>query len=50
MISKVIPPLSGLIGLIINYTTNGIAKTLLLVPMSTNTKLGGLYLKSWKTV
>jgi len=50
MISKHVPPLNGLIGLVTSYTTNGITATLLLVPISTNTKLGGLYLKSNKTI
>jgi hypothetical protein len=48
MISKHVPPLSGLIGLVIGYTTNGITGTMLLVPISTNTKLGVSYLKSGK--
>jgi hypothetical protein len=50
MISKHVPPLSGLSGLIIGYTTNGIVGTLLLVPISTYTKLEGSYLKSRKVV
>jgi hypothetical protein len=48
MISKPIPPLSGLISLIIGCTIDGVAKTLLLVPISIDTKLGGSYLKSRK--
>ncbi len=50
MISKCIPPLSGLIGLVmtIGCMTNGDVGTLLLVPISTNTKLGGSYLKLGK--
>ncbi len=39
MISKLVPPPSGLISLIISYTTYGVARTLLLVPISINTKL-----------
>jgi hypothetical protein len=50
MILKPVPPLSGLIGLVIGYTTNGIAGTLLLILISTNTKFGGSYLKSRKVV
>jgi hypothetical protein len=50
MISKLVPPPSGLISLIISYTTYGVARTLLLVPISINTKLGGSYLKSGKTI
>jgi hypothetical protein len=50
MISKHVPPLSGLIGLVIGCTTNGVTRTLLLVPISTYTKLGGSYLKSGKTI
>jgi len=48
MLSKHVPPLSGPIGLVmaIGCTTNGVVGILLLVPISTNTKLGGLYLKS----
>jgi hypothetical protein len=52
MISKFVPPLNGLIDLVmaIGYTTNGVDGTLLLVPISTNTKLGGSYLKLRKVV
>jgi len=50
MISKPIPTINGLIGLITSYTTDGVAGTLLLVPISTYTKLGNLYLKSKKIV
>ncbi len=47
MISKHVPPLSGLIGLVVATccTTNGVASALVLVPISINTKLGGLNLK-----
>jgi hypothetical protein len=45
MISKHVPHLSGLIGLIIGCTTYGIVGTLLLVPISTYIKLEGSYLK-----
>jgi hypothetical protein len=38
MISKTTPPLSGPTGLIIGCTIDGIARTLLLVPISTYTK------------
>jgi hypothetical protein len=50
MISKHVPPLSGLTSLIISYTTNGTVGTLLLVPISTDTKLEGSYLKSRKAI
>jgi hypothetical protein len=50
MTSKLIPPLSGLTGLVIGCTINAIARTLLLVQISTYTKLGGLYLKLGKAV
>jgi hypothetical protein len=52
MISKPIPPLSGLTGLITTTgcTTVGVANILLLVLISTNTKLWGFYLKSRKVV
>jgi hypothetical protein len=41
MISKLIPPLNGLIGLVmaIGYTINGVVGALPLVPISTNMKL-----------
>jgi hypothetical protein len=50
MISKSVPPFSGLTSLVTCWTTNGVAKILLLVPISTNTKLGGSYLKLGKAV
>ncbi len=52
MILKPIPPLSGLIGLVmaIGYTTNGVVGTLILDPISIDTKLGGLYLKLGKAI
>ncbi len=40
MISKPFRALNGLIGLVIGCTTNGVIGTLLLVPISKNTKLG----------
>jgi hypothetical protein len=39
MIFKHVPPLSGLTGLVTSCTIDGVAGTLLLVPISTNTKL-----------
>jgi hypothetical protein len=42
IISKHVPPLSGLIGLITSYTIDGIVGTLLVVPISTYTKFEGL--------
>jgi hypothetical protein len=52
MISKLIPPFNGLIGLVmaIGCTIDGFARTLQLAPISINTKLGSLYLKSGKVV
>jgi hypothetical protein len=50
MIFKHVPPLNGLIGLVTGCTIDGIARTLLLVPISTNTKLNGLYLKLRKII
>jgi hypothetical protein len=50
MISKLVPPLSGLIDLVIGYTIDGIAGTLLLVPISIDTKFDGSYLKSGKAI
>ncbi len=52
MIFKPAPPFSGLINLVmvISCTTYGVFGVLLLVPISTYTKLGGLYLKSSKTI
>ncbi len=41
MILKLVPPLSGLTNLVTSCTTNGVVGTLLLVPISTYTKLGG---------
>jgi hypothetical protein len=50
MISKHVPPLSGVIGLVAttSCTLVSVAGVLLLVPISTNMKLGSLYLKSRK--
>jgi len=50
MISKLVPPLNGLTSLVVGYTTDGVTRILLLVPISINTKLGGSYLKSRKVV
>jgi hypothetical protein len=50
MISKHVPLLSGLTGLIIGCTINDVTGILLLVPISTDTILGGLYLKLRKIV
>jgi hypothetical protein len=52
MISKPIPPLSGLTSLVmaISCTRDGVVVTLLLIPISTNMKLKGSYLKSGRTV
>ncbi len=50
MISKLVPPLSGLIGLKIGCTIDGVIGILLLVPISTYTKLRGSYLKLGKVV
>ncbi len=50
MISKLVPPLSGLIGLVTGYTTDDVTKILLLIPISINIKLKGSYLKSRKVV
>ncbi len=52
MISKLLPPLRGLIGLVMptSCTIDGVARTLLLVLISRNTKLRGSYLKSRKVV
>jgi hypothetical protein len=36
MISKPVPPFSGLTGLVKGCTIDGVARTLLLVPISTN--------------
>jgi hypothetical protein len=43
MISKPIPPFSGLIDLIIGCIADGIIGTLILVPISINTKFEGSY-------
>jgi hypothetical protein len=52
MISKHVPPLNGLISLVMatNYTTYGVVGTLMLIPISTNMKLGGSYLKLGKPI
>ncbi len=52
MISKLIPPLGGLTGLVmaIGCIIDGVVGTLQLVPISINMKLGSLYLKSRKAV
>jgi len=52
MISKHVPPLSGLTSLITTTccTTVGVASVVLLVLISTYMKLGGLYLKSRKAI
>jgi hypothetical protein len=50
MISKLVPPLSGLIGLVIGCTIDGVVGILLFVIISTYTKLGGSYLKLGKTI
>jgi hypothetical protein len=50
MISKPIPPFNGLTSLITSCTTNGIVEILLPVLISTNMKLGVLYLKLGKVV
>jgi hypothetical protein len=52
MISKLVPPLNGLIGLVgaTSCITYGVVGALLLVLISTYTKLGGSYLKSGKVV
>jgi hypothetical protein len=52
MISKLVPPLNGLIGLVMatRCTIDGVVGVLLLVPISTHTKLGGSYLKSRKAI
>jgi len=44
MISKPIPPFSGLISLGIGCTTNGVVETLLLVPFSIDTKNLGVHI------
>ncbi len=50
MILKLVPPLSGLIDLVTGCTIVGVDGTLLLVPISTNTKLNGSYLKLEKVI
>jgi hypothetical protein len=47
MIFKLVPPLNGLIGLVMvtSYTTNGVIRILLLVLISIDTKLKSSYLK-----
>jgi hypothetical protein len=52
MMPKLVPPLNGLSGLVMatGCTTNGVVGTMLLVLISTNTKLGSSYLKSRKVV
>jgi len=52
IISKPGPPLNGLISLVMatGCTIDGVIGTLLLVPISTYTKLGGSYLKFVKAV
>ncbi len=50
MISKLVPPLKGLIGLVTSCTIDGVAEILLLVSISTYTKLGGSYLKLGKAI
>jgi len=52
MIFKPIPFLSGLIGLVVaTNTTNGVVvSALILVPISTYTKLGGSYFKLGKAI
>jgi hypothetical protein len=50
MIFKLIPPLKGLISLVLGYTTYEVTGALLLVLISINIKLMGSYLKSKKMV
>jgi len=52
MLSKLVPPFSGLIGLVMTTccTIDGVVGTILLVPISANMKLGGSYLKLTKTI
>jgi hypothetical protein len=49
MISKHVPPLSGLTSLVIGCTIDGVIGTLLLILISIDTKLKGSYLK-WRKV
>jgi hypothetical protein len=52
MIFEHVPPLSGLTSLVMTTScnTNGVGRALLLVPIFTDTKLRGLYLKIRKSV
>ncbi len=52
MIYKLVPPPSGLISLVVatSCTTHGVVGVLLLVPISTYTKLSDLYWKSGKAI
>jgi hypothetical protein len=50
MIYKLVSPFNGLTSFIIGCTIDGVTSTLLLVPISIDTKLGGSYLKSRKTI
>jgi hypothetical protein len=52
MISKNVPPLNRLISLVVatDHTMDGVVGALLLVPISTYTKIGGSYFKSWKAI
>ncbi len=50
MIFKPLPPFNGVTGLIISCTRHGVVGIFFLVPISTNTKLEGLYLKSRKKI
>ncbi len=50
MIFKLVPSLNGLIGLVTGCTIDGVTRILLLIPISINTKLGGLCLKSRKII
>jgi hypothetical protein len=52
MISKHVPPLSGLTNLVMatSCTTYGVVGALLLVPISIDMKLWGSYLKSRKMI
>ncbi len=52
MIFKLVPPLNGLIGLVMvtSYTTNGVIRILLLVLISIDTKLKSSYLKLGEVV
>jgi hypothetical protein len=52
MLSKLVPPFSELIGLVMITccTIDGVVAAILLVPISAKMKLGGSYLKSGKTI